>query len=468
MLLSAIIHRWHSRIHKYFMRFNITLKRFHCIRTFRHFKHCQSFKHCRNFKHSRRTAMVFIRKHLLQIIRTGSFGSSICRQAIRQYATKWVDNQSKPQYQTRRDKLADLTQLIKSNQWRGAFAEIEKRDIICDHKSLQLYNSIGSSAFDDGDFYLGWSVMNSISTQNFNPHPMILTAYWRACSALRLNFRRNIDKMLHFINDNDLLLSREAIDSLQIELTKFGSSLTSMQISSNGTCDSCLNELEQIHLKKEEHDNLARQIAKMSYESCSRIDLNRLIRITRGKDQYDVVIDGLNVVRVLSSSDGNHLKQAQILHALVKHLRLQNQKILIIGRKYMDHWSDHIMHHIHRCATVFLTSANDEADDLLLLYAALHSGENTNVITNDLLKNHRCKLDEAGQQLFSRWQKSRQHFFTCDDELRRIEVHEPTIHYQMSCTNGRWHLPSTIYPSMKNPLIYTKCVAWNCIKLGNG
>lgn len=94
---------------------------------------------------------------------------------------------------------------------------------------------------------------------------------------------------------------------------------------------------------------------------------------------------------------------------MVSYFVQQNKKILLIGRSHMKRWPSINWDYITANSTVFLTQ-NISQDDPYLLYCALSSGEDTILVTNDLMRQHKFRLNSRKyKMLFSRWLTQRQY-----------------------------------------------------------
>lgn len=87
----------------------------------------------------------------------------------------------------------------------------------------------------------------------------------------------------------------------------------------------------------------------------------------------------------------------------------QNKKVLVLGRQHMRNWPQKNWDYIAKNSTIFLTQ-NISQDDPYLLYCALNSGNDTIIVSNDLMRGHRFRLKSSKHKLlFSRWLSQRQY-----------------------------------------------------------
>lgn len=361
--------------------------------------------------------------------------------------------------------LYHMGEVLRSSDWRTVLYKLEdKSRYKCHADTLNLYELIALNAFEEGDFYLGWTTLNAIVEKRFNPYCDILIAYWKACSAIQTNFEENIERMFQFISAHNVLVSRSVIEHLNTELRKFGGSVTNTSVDSERACSVCSEQLQQV-LSNTEFTELVTEFEDVLINpQLDQTEKFRLKQLVGKKKRFDVIIDALNVTRVdRILTYQNKYKQAQILKLLINDLLQSNYKICIVGRKYLNEWPDHIVQYIHRNATVHLTTSTN--DDLVTMYATLTSGRQAIMITNDLFSDHRFKLSTRGQELFERWQRHHQHYFTYDDAKKSGKIHDPSILYRTAQSNGYWHIPYTIYPLMTIPFIHTSPVGWSCVKL---
>lgn len=75
----------------------------------------------------------------------------------------------------------------------------------------------------------------------------------------------------------------------------------------------------------------------------------------------------------------------------------------------MKKWPSNNWAYISKNSTVFLTQDISQ-DDPYLLYCALSSGKDTILVTNDLMRQHKFRLNSAKyKMIFSRWLTQRQY-----------------------------------------------------------
>ncbi|KAL1435043.1 hypothetical protein MTO96_001588 [Rhipicephalus appendiculatus] len=122
----------------------------------------------------------------------------------------------------------------------------------------------------------------------------------------------------------------------------------------------------------------------------------------------------------------------------------------------MLQWPADVMDRVWKHCLRYL--ANDTShDDPFVLYAALHGGPGTLVVSRDLMRQHLSRLsDPRLQKLFTSWQQTHQVEWRGAPTSTMVS-HKVTV--QGSSTNG-WHIPH----AEENGTVATiAAVQWLCI-----
>lgn len=365
----------------------------------------------------------------------------------------------------------ELKTLSTTQNWRRAADFIISNEFHCTRSSLCIFNNLISKSFLDVDSKLGWEMLNKIGARNFQPDCQSFQAYWDYCAVDKSNFFNNIEKMLEFIAEHDIIISKTAIEKLGIRLKHFGGSAVSTHINNdNGTCEKC-----QCHLQQIQHSTLEFNTLKREFENVfikSRISSNELFvfrQMVNKKKTFNYVVDALNVARVFPESTGKILQQGKLLARLVEQLCEQKRRVFVVGKKHVNNWPEQSLNSIRKKSTVYLTKDAGSLDDLFVIYATLISGPDARFVTNDLFEEYHAELSVEGRQLFKKWQMQHQHFVSYDVEKDLIHIQRPNrwmCNASKDVENGNWHVPYTVRPVMTSlrGLIRVP-IRWACVKL---
>ncbi len=136
--------------------------------------------------------------------------------------------------------------------------------------------------------------------------------------------------------------------------------------------------------------------------------------------KFRYVIDGLNVVY---ARKGLYLS---LLDMLVKELAVGvgEGRVLIVLREYLASFGDEIgeLKRRHECVDVcFLEKGVERLDDDFVVYAALKSGGECEVVSNDEFGQF-AAVDAGGPCVFASWLENRRIGFEVDETAGRIRL----------------------------------------------
>lgn len=378
-------------------------------------------------------------------------------------------NVSGNQTTTRVSKLPKVFNTIKTllatDKWRETIKIIEENRIKCTQKTLPVFSCLAANAFYDEDETLGWKILNEINAANQHPDYIAFQGYWKYCASRnKAEFIEFLEKMLKYIGQNEILVSRQVIDALNDEIKRIGGAVIETKVNYTGECESCHKTLDSIQLSALEFKKLKTQFEKLFVKNNMNLsELGIFKQLVNSKKTYDFIIDALNVTRIFPDSQGNIYRQSKLLAEMVEHLRRQNKRVFIIGKKHIEEWPEPSLNYIRRNASVFLT--NYANDDTYMMYAALISGSKTDFISNDFFSEYRSQFEPIERRLFRQWQKQHQHLVSYDFRLDTFKIHKPKLYNCNAHKNldGLWHIPfvtasSNLNKSNIRPL-------WGCIQL---
>lgn len=366
-----------------------------------------------------------------------------------------------------------LTRLTTTPEWRQVVQALRNEKINCGRSTLAIYNNLIVNAFWEADDALGWELLNIMNATNFQPNFEAFQAYWNYCSTDRHSFCENIEKMFEFISKNELIVSRVVIDDLSSKIERYGGSSIPVKISNDtGVCENCQHQMQRLQQSALEFHELKREFEKVLVKpNITSVELPIFRQMVNKKKTFDYIVDALNVTRIFPDSKGNLYKQGILLARLVEQLKARNKKVFIVGKKHVERWPEQSINFVRKNATVYLSQSKVAVDDILMMYAALISGQNAHFVTNDLLDEYPNEFSEKGKVFFRNWQKQHQHFVAYDDQTDKIHIQRPNrfiCNANKDVDSDRWHLPYTEKPLLHSLKGLVRIpIQWACIRLQN-
>lgn len=362
-------------------------------------------------------------------------------QTILSYSSKW--RPKLPKVQTEIDKF------VNTEQWRNAIEIINRENVACTRFNLPVFDSLAERAFYDNDKELAWQLLNKISKSGFEPSSQLFKSYWTFCTQNRNQFHATVEEMLKFVADNRILVTASVLNDLDKSIEPFGGIAYKTRVDyDSGLCEQCssrvipekLSILERGELERQFKNAIIRPMVKQNQYNCLKQHVN-------SKKKFRYIIDALNVTRIGPNNKGNTVKQGNLLIKLIDKLNenwmAASGNILIIGKKHIKTWPEHVVLYMQRNATVFLTNdEKDDADDILMMYAAILSGEKACFITNDRLSEYPKYFDEKTQDVFRRWQNQHQLLISYDEREENVKLNRISQHRAIKdIKSNHWHIP---------------------------
>eukprot|EP00058_Branchiostoma_floridae_P025132 XP_002610622.1 hypothetical protein BRAFLDRAFT_65812 [Branchiostoma floridae] len=212
----------------------------------------------------------------------------------------------------------------------------------------------------------------------------------------------------------------------------------------------CATRLEGTDLTDEEfhllHDSVLRRVihGKDIFRSTTPEELKKFLDFIKDRNDYDVVVDGLNVAYAFGSKQK---KYSRTLLKVVEHLVQQlGLHVLVLGRKHMKvttahgAWRRSDMDTIESLADLFLTD-NVSKDDPYLLSATLSCGPHARFISGDFMRDHKALLDNFVQRLFLKWLRGHQMKLLSISYGAPIFSDVHTFDIVVQRTQNTWHFP---------------------------
>lgn len=221
---------------------------------------------------------------------------------------------------------------------------------------------------------------------------------------------QSLEMLFNFFGYHDIVCDQEVSDKIQEIATKWGYKVKNSTINARGYCKNCNKKLQNSLLSDQEFVVLKDAffknaiIGKNVYNKTNPEEVEAFRNFVRNMGRFDVVVDGLNVA--FTGGKTSNLNASRMVVAVIRHFWQQGKKVLVIGRKHMKNWPVKNWNYINNYSTVFLTE-NISYDDPFLLYCALNSGNNTVIISRDLMRGHCFLLKGVHYRtLFKRWLSS--------------------------------------------------------------
>ncbi|KAJ8411758.1 hypothetical protein AAFF_G00153960 [Aldrovandia affinis] len=336
----------------------------------------------------------------------------------------------------------------RTERWKEALPVLEsiKKKIV---PSPRNYSDVIAGAVRHGDSATAWALYSEILDKSLSPNQDT----WRSLFESGLSDRGNdesLQSILFYMRDNQVYPEESLTKSIKAWFESLpGGKWTGRwsTVEPSAVCRSCRARLESIKLNEEEYGQLKDRVMKDIIEGqdvfnkTTPEELESFKTFVKRRPAFDVVVDGLNVANVTGKGC-----QSEMLLAVVSELEQRGLKILVLGRKHMQHpsrsWNRHHMRLIQEKAHCFFTE-NISEDDPFLLYAALHSGNHCNFVSRDLMRDHKaCLPDISTRRLFFKWQRGHQlvlNSFTPGKTVRfqRIQGYDTII----QTDETSWHIP---------------------------
>ncbi|XP_014208043.1 mitochondrial ribonuclease P protein 3 [Copidosoma floridanum] len=357
-----------------------------------------------------------------------------------------------------------------TQRWKES---IELLDIIKFSSSpgLLVYTAIISAAFKNNEHDIGMMYLN-LTMPKSPIHPDSLLAYLDYCqrNLKGHKLQQSLEKMFLFWREHSLIPIQSVVQAYCNVYESFQHIANTAVVARSGVCSSCYTTLPQTTLTSAEFKMLSVSVLKNviigenMFCSTSPQELKKYLLFIQTLKPYDVVIDGLNVAYSTKRENIQQKGSLQTILNVVNDFVRQNKRVLIIGRAHMMWWCKEVMNKIQQKADVYLVK-NISEDDPFLLHVTLVSGPQTYFVSRDLMRSHKFKLDPSIQNLFKRWQLSRQYLYKSDAKKLRLHLLPPILFDVSTQQNENgWHIPFVQSNHLIQPDIYKQPDHWICLK----
>ncbi|XP_055303152.1 mitochondrial ribonuclease P catalytic subunit-like [Sitodiplosis mosellana] len=297
---------------------------------------------------------------------------------------------------------------------------------------------------------------------------------------------QNAEKLLTFCERLQTVFDEPTLRVLTSALYKSGHEAKITNVDYSGVCRNCNSNLQAVRIANKDFITLQNEFlnnvvgkgqANIIYQKTTPEEWQAFERTIKENGPFDIVMDGLNV-SYLANQQNIHVadklaftkfkhKQKPCAFALanvVSQLTAEGKRVLVVGRKHMNRWPK--MNAIRQMATVFLVD-DISKDDIFLLYAALYSGPNSYILSNDYMRQHKFAIGQQFDALFKKWQQEHWYGFTIGTD-KPIELVKPMAFKMYSHKIGDfWHLPFKTNAEIESKTWnqYDQPKNWACVRI---
>uniref|UniRef100_A0A2K5DTS4 Mitochondrial ribonuclease P catalytic subunit n=1 Tax=Aotus nancymaae TaxID=37293 RepID=A0A2K5DTS4_AOTNA len=324
--------------------------------------------------------------------------------------------------------------LSQSDRWREAFLLLEDLKKVMT-PSKKNYDDCIQGALLHQDVNTAWNLYQELLGHDIIPMLETLKAFFDFGKDIKDdNYSNKLLDILLYLRNNQLYPGESFAHSIK---TWFES----------GQCSGCGKTIESIQLSPEDYEFLKGRIMRDvidggdQYKKTTPQELKRFENFVKSCPPFDIVIDGLNVAKMVPKA-----RESQLLLNVVSQLAKQNLRLLVLGRKHMlrksSQWRKDEMEEVQKQARCFFAD-NISKDDPFLLYATLHSGNHCKFITKDLMRDHKaCLPDAKTQRLFFKWQQGHQLAIINGFPGSKLTFqHILSYDTVVQTTGDSWHIP---------------------------
>nr|CAH7762887.1 unnamed protein product [Callosobruchus chinensis] len=311
------------------------------------------------------------------------------------------------------------------------------------------YSSIVAAAFLNKEEEMGWAIIEEMMQSERIPSSIVFHSYLshlRQKRSKRL-ITDKLETLFLFLQKHDVKCDEEVISNIADLAERLQMLNIFTTVSYKGVCQNCNSRMANFELTPKEFAELKSAVLEkiiVGENVFTRTDpdeLRRFNEFVTNMGTFDVVLDGLNVAYSAGTRHSPVVHSA-LVAAVVSHFVNHNKRILVLGRVHMNKWPRKNWGYVTENATVFLTQ-NISQDDPYLLYCALQSGQNTIIVTRDLMRSHKFMLKSPSlKNNFNRWLNQRQwQLIRVDDHRGPIFRIPPPFTITTQKANGMWHIP---------------------------
>ncbi|CAK9301814.1 unnamed protein product [Gordionus sp. m RMFG-2023] len=242
---------------------------------------------------------------------------------------------------------------------------------------------------------------------------------------------------------------------------------TFTSITNNGQCMNCKSFLKPLNISHEDFVGMRKKFYKVVingqdiFQKTNPKELDRFLEFIKNHN-YDVIIDALNLC--MSQGYDSKASRIRILKNVIDYFTiLKGLKVAIFGRKHMLNWDtrNDTFHSLFKKHPTFLTD-NISKDDPFLIYAAMHAGMGTKILTKDMFRDHKYLLGNHSKT-FDMWRKMHQLYLLKvkpNGQVNTLPTLKYSIKSQYDPKQNSWHIP---YQSGIPLKVYEHMNTWLCL-----
>ena len=355
-----------------------------------------------------------------------------------------------------------VTGLCAIGEWQESI-EIIKRFEANEHAFLlHGYSALIHYLLEHGDAELAYDYLITCCKRAAGPLSYVYISYLKHCLRDPRTFNDKIERLFNSWAQYGIKPRQDVMDEYMKACNELGWDARSTTVTFS-MCLTCNQKLLEKDLTQEEFKYLAETIKKKlfvgkGYEVTHPQELIKFIDFIDRTGPYDVIVDGLNIL-LKSKSFLNY----DSMDKLLEYYKQTKKKVLVIARK-------HVLKHVDRqnvsSKAKFFYVNDMSKDDLFMLYAALTSGYNTRIVSEDFMRQHKFALNDVELRvLFKRWQISRQyiHKHNMKKPMNMNQLHG-ILHGVQKQTNC-WHIPLQCSLAESQRIDYIDPNEWCCLKI---
>ncbi|KAK9872163.1 hypothetical protein WA026_016217 [Henosepilachna vigintioctopunctata] len=360
-----------------------------------------------------------------------------------------------------------------TKEWKKCLDLLQEASRI-DQPSNTSYNAVIASAFLNGEEEIGWMLIKEMFEKHRTPSYVAFSAYIEKLEQVKnkTEIMMKLEKLFTLCKENDIILPEKVIEELGslLRTNSIQANLTS--INKRGCCSCCQQKLDAFEVTNEMFEELKDKfitnviVGKNIFSKTTPEEFARFQSFLKTIDDCSVVIDGLNVAYSVGTKHSSSVCSA-FLANVVAYFVNRNKKVLVLGREHMNRWPKKNWNYVKNNAKLFLTQDLSQ-DDPYLLYAALHLGKNTMIVTRDLMRSHLFLLKEPSDKImFSRWLSQRQYQIKYVTGFGKVIFNIPMPYMRTIQKNGDYlHIPYQTKEEKNNESNETSN-SWLCIHLSS-
>ncbi|GFS32819.1 mitochondrial ribonuclease P protein 3 [Trichonephila inaurata madagascariensis] len=316
--------------------------------------------------------------------------------------------------------------LYLTTQWQLCFDYLKK--LPCE-LTREIKNHLATAAIKNDQEVLAWEILTTWLKNGENPSNEVITEFLLYAQRLQFKDWRISDKFIvnffQYIQKKGIILNMKVIKFVEsyFKLHPTEWEVSRAKVFRSGECKSCKRNLEIVDFTIDDFMQL------------------KDIFLERSLKKNDLFINTTN--KEFHHSNPEKSKNLAIqLSKIVNRLSNHSDRLLVLGRQHMLGWPRSIMNKISEKASVFLTNDSSE-DDPFMVYAALASGPDCCIVSQDLMRDHAARLDNPKFiWLFQRWQQTHQIYLSIseDGKFKFMEPLKHSINIQGDMEKG-WHIP---------------------------